>query len=259
MRADQGRYELGLNLAYLEDPSGQWGIEGVQGASVAAQFKASSSGRLNFGLSKSAYYWLGLELHNLDAPSREWLLETGYPMLDHVDTYYVFPDGRREVHRHGDLMPFSARELKHRNPVVRVPLAPQERIQVVVRVQSESSLQIPLYLWRPDSLAAANHDAQIALGIFYGILLGMFLYNLLISVSMRDVAYLYDVQYVFGWVLCQAALDGVAFEYLWPEWPWWGSRANIFFVFYAALYVAKRQGRNQVVADETRPKAVSGG
>lgn len=238
LRADQGRYELGLSLAYLEDPNGEWGIDDVLSAAVALQFKASSSGRLNFGFKNSAY-WLRFELHNLDAPSREWLLETGYPMLDHVDTHFVFPDGRRELHRNGDLVPFSARELKHRNPVVRVPLAPQERIQVFVRVQSESSLQIPLYLWRPDRLAAADHDAQIALGIYYGILLSMFLYNLLIYLSMRDVAYLYYVQYVFGWVLLQAALEGVAFEYLWPQWPWWGNRANIFFVFFTSIGISQ--------------------
>lgn len=238
LRADQGSYELGLHHEYLEDPSGQWGIDDVMGASVAVQFKPSEANRLKIGFSDSAY-WLRFELHNLDPSNTQWLLGTTYPQLDHVDTYLIFPDGRREVHRNGDLLPFSARAIKHRSPFVHVSLLPQERVQVFVRIQSESSLQMSTFVWRPDALAAQDHEDQIALGIYYGILLAMFFYNLLIYASIRDVTYLYYVQYVGGWMLFQAALNGLAFEYLWPDWPWWGNRANVFFACFAVIGIAQ--------------------
>ncbi|MGW8271292.1 MAG: 7TM-DISM domain-containing protein, partial [Burkholderiales bacterium] len=61
--------------------------------------------------------------------------------------------------------------------------------------------------------------------LFYGLVLALFLYNLLLFVSLRDRTTLWYVLYVGMFGLALFSLDGFAYEYLWPENVWWASRA----------------------------------
>lgn len=98
-------------------------------------------------------------------------------------------------------------------------------------------MNVPLTLWSPRAFLAKVHNEQIGFGLYYGILIALFCYNLLIFLSIRDVNYLYYLHYIGGWILFQMSLNGLAFEYLWPAYPWWGNLATPFFLFFVALGV----------------------
>jgi diguanylate cyclase (GGDEF)-like protein len=134
------------------------------------------------------------------------------------------------TYRGGDKLPFSKRVVKHRNVIFDVPLAIGESVRIYIRVRTEGSLQVPLFLRSPRAMLAKDHEEQFALGLFYGVMVAMLLYNLLIFLSIRDISYLYYVTYIFGWAMFQMSLNGLAFEYLWPESPKWGNMATPFFV-----------------------------
>jgi len=84
-------------------------------------------------------------------------------------------------------------------------------------------MAVPVYLWRPDQFAAHSRTSQVGFGLFYGLLLALILYNLMLLVSVRDRLYLYYALYgiMFGvWLL---AYDGFIFEYVGPEGGWWSN------------------------------------
>ena len=67
----------------------------------------------------------------------------------------------------------------------------------------------------------------------------MLLYNLFLLLSLKDRSYLYYILYIASFLLFQVSYTGFGFESLWPSWPWWNVRANIFFVFLSLFWALK--------------------
>ena len=57
--------------------------------------------------------------------------------------------------------------------------------------------------------------------LFYGIILIMLVYNLILFFFIRRIEYLYYTIFVFFLMLFMMGMDGIAFQYLWPDSPWW--------------------------------------
>ena len=224
-------YPLGRHLSYFEDKSGTLSFDDIRNGAGRFAFTPSRSGSLNFGFTRSVY-WLRADLQNMHSEVTGWFLECQYTVIDHIDLYVVNPDGTVTSYRGGDAVPFAERPVKHRNTIFRIPLVKGQSTRIFLRVQSESSMQIPLVLWSPNGLLENEHEAQYYAGIYYGIVLAMLLYNLLIWISIRDINYLYYANYICGWILFQLSIDGYAFELLWPDSPSWGNIATPFFIGY---------------------------
>ncbi|MFN6946339.1 MAG: 7TM diverse intracellular signaling domain-containing protein, partial [Cytophagaceae bacterium] len=84
------------------------------------------------------------------------------------------------------------------------------------------------------------------LGIFYGILLIMAIYNFFLYFSTREKVYLYYVAYVICYCFNAFKEDGTGFQFLWPSSPWFNPFLDSFssmflilsFVFYSKSFLA---------------------
>src|SRR3546814_9419090 len=86
-------------------------------------------------------------------------------------------------------------------------------------------MQVPLVIMTQTAFAELARDAQFAIGIYYGILLALFFYNLVLWLMLRDSSsfwYLFHLS-AFGMVLFP--LNGLGFEYLWPNSAWWADQS----------------------------------
>lgn len=214
--------KLGRSLEILEDKDGKLTLAEVSSANLASRFKPSSVDVPNFGFTSSVY-WVRFTLLSEAKTRRDWLLEVGYPLLDHIELYVEQKGGRFEKRVAGDRLPFHKREIKHRNFVFRIPLSPGQRRQIYLRVENRSSMQIPLTLWSQPAFLAKDHEEQAILFAFYGLMAVMAVYNLFIWFSVRGRSYIVYVTYIVLSALFQMSLNGLAFEYLWPNATWWAS------------------------------------
>ncbi|KAF6687814.1 response regulator [Pseudomonas sp. EKM23D] len=230
---------LGRALQVLEDPSAALTIADVSAPSALAQFKLHDKDTLNAGYSRSVF-WLKLNLHyvphNAEA-RRTWLLELAYPPLDHLDLYLPDSTGTyRLVRRTGDALPFASREIRQNNYLFKLDFTPGEDKTVYLRVQSEGSIQAPLTLWSSTAYLEQQPLRLYVLGLIYGVLLGMLVYNLFIYLSVRDTSYLYYIFYIASFGLYQLSVNGAAVEYFWPNNPWWANAATPFLIGASALF-----------------------
>ena len=188
---------LGRAMQVFEDASGQARIEDVSSPALADRFKPHDSATLNAGYSRSVF-WLKVNLHYLPhspEAQRTWLLELAYPPLDHLDLYLPDSTGNyRLAGRTGDALPFSAREIRQNNYLFKIDFTPGEAKTVYLRLQSEGSIQAPLTLWSSTAYLEQQPLRLYVLGLIYGVLLGMLVYNLFIYLSVRDTSYLYYVE-----------------------------------------------------------------
>lgn len=215
------RTELRGHLSLLRDPDGSLDAAAVRAR--AADFQPLQPGRgLNFGYS-SDVLWLRLELRSALAGPSEWRIELDYASLDHAELH----DGGRPVQRGGDRLRWSERSIAHRNPVFALQLAPGERRELLLRVRSEGSLTVNPVLWRAAAFQVHSQDGYAAHALYFGMLLALAGYNLLLFAVLRDRAYLYYVLFVLATGVGIASIYGLAAQYLWPDAVEWSNRALI--------------------------------
>ena len=230
---------LGTAMSVFEDVRGDASIEDITSPALQASFRQHDKGVLNAGYSRSVF-WLRLDLEyrpqqaNGDQP---WLLELAYPPLDHVQLYLPDAQGRYQLSQHtGDALPFSSREIKQHNYVFELQLPPAQRQSVYLRLESQGSIQAPLTLWAPNAYLEEQPARIYVLGIIYGVLLVMLIYNLFIFLSVRDTSYLYYILYIASFGFYQLSVNGAAIEYFWPNSPWWANAATPFLIGAAAMF-----------------------
>ncbi|MFQ5515583.1 MAG: 7TM-DISM domain-containing protein [Myxococcota bacterium] len=180
-----GRFPLGLHLEILEDPQGVWTIDDVDSPPLRERFVASDREIPNLGLTHSVY-WLRFHLSNATSVPRSWLLEIDWPLFDLIDFYYRQDSGEWAVRRAGERVPSSQWELPYRNPMFRVPLSRGESRTYYVRFEGEDTMLFPLTLWSAEAFERSRTRSSAWLSLYYGILIGLIAYHLLLFLLLRD-------------------------------------------------------------------------
>jgi signal transduction histidine kinase len=221
----------------LVDQDAKLGLEEVRGAA----FQQNSQDVPNLGFTSSAL-WLRFRLPLELSLDEELLVEIRHPPLDRIELYVPVAgeEARTRYERRvvGDRLPWDVREVKDRHYVFRLKRAPRDSDHIYLRVTTTGNLLVPAYLWHPDLFAAHSRASELGFGLFYGLLLALILYNLMLFISVRDRLYLYYVLYGVSFSLWLLVFDGFAFAYFGPEGDWWANNAFATFTSLAALFGA---------------------
>ncbi|MEO8670281.1 MAG: diguanylate cyclase [Tahibacter sp.] len=224
LRAEQTSVALASGTSYLVDRDASADAKTMFARGDAGDFLPLPGGSATFGFVDGAY-WFHISIDNLDHVQTRWLLVLEYALLDNVDVYLRYAAGPIEHRQSGDMRPFRDRAVSYRHPNFWVDLAKGQHVDVLVRTVSKSSMQVPLTLYTPTAFIERGRDAQLGMGIYYGILFGLFFYNFILFLSMRDRSHLFYSTHVAGFGLVLFCLNGLAFEYLWPDSPWLANAA----------------------------------
>ena len=235
---EQYSYSLARHLELLEDPSKALTISDIVSVQNKAQFISSTAETPSFGFTPSAV-WARFTIKNSLPHSVEYFLEVKYPLLDHLDLYTPNDTGTFTVLKAGDTLPFKQRIIQHRNNIFPVRLAPGEEKTLYLRCETTSSMNLPLTLHSPVCLAGEISLEQTLLGMYYGILLVMMLYNFFIFIGLKDITYLYYVLFVLTYMLFQLSINGMAFQYFWPNQIWWANNCTPLFIFLAYIFATQ--------------------
>jgi diguanylate cyclase (GGDEF)-like protein len=210
---------LSPHLSYRHDQESSDRPEDAWRRAADGAFEPLPGGKDTFGFQRGAF-WFHATIVNRDPSEPRWLLVQEYPLSDRLELYLRYPDGRVVEHVGGDHVPFSARSVRYRHPNFLVDLPVDVPVQLLLRVKSESSMQVPLQLYTQAAFTEVSRDAQLAIGLYYGILLALFFYNLVLWISLRDGSYFWYLCHITAFGLVLFTLNGLGFEYLWPRSPW---------------------------------------
>lgn len=225
-------------LYFVEDKSGQLTLEEVSDDSFQAwQPPSSGLNNLNFGYT-DASYWLRFSVRNVSDSNLVRFIEIAYPVLDYIDLY-LFRDGQLDQDwQLGDKYPFSQRPIKHHHFIVPFNVAGGQTVEFFLKVSTTSSMQIPIHLWDEARLLEDTSANVLSLGLYYGTMIVMVLYNLFVFLSVREVTYLYYVLFVANMALFLASINGISYQYLWPNELWWNDQAIIVCLTTAIIFGA---------------------
>ncbi len=214
-----GELALSPHVSYRHDTSGTETVDQAWALVGSDAFAPLPGGNPAFGFQDGAF-WVHARVLNRNAAEPRWLMVQTYPLSDRLDLYLRYPDGRIEHQAGGDTLPFDARAIRYRHPNFLLDLPPGQPVDILLRVQSQSSMQVPLILYTPAAFTELSRDAQFAIGLYYGILLALFFYNLVLWLVLRDASYFWYLFHISAFGLVLFCLNGLGFEYLWPDNTW---------------------------------------
>lgn len=228
--------DIGARMQYLVDESGTLSYADARAVPNWHPSKPNDTG-MSFGYTDAAY-WLTFSLENKERHTLRRFLEIGYPVLDYLNIY-VEREGKLVArYELGDKFPYSQRPVQHRNFVIPLDLSGKSVTTVTMRVQTSSSVQVPATLWEVHTLIGHMQTQAILHGIYYGAMVVLMLYNLFIFITVRERKYLFYVLYVGAVSLFLVCLNGIAFQYFWPDSTSWNDRSIMFGLSLVVVFAA---------------------
>jgi len=212
--------EPGKTQEVFEDPGKNLTIHDVR----LAKFQHVNSRFASAGISASAW-WIRFRFENR-SDMEDWLLQESFPLIEDLQVFVVSDDRVVNSWVTGIRFPYSQRFLDHRTFLFRTGFEKNKTYTIYARFVTQPSLNMPLILWRPEAFASFASKEDILMGIFFGILLVMSVYNLFLFFSVKDISYLYYTLYCISGGLFMASQLGYAYQYLWPDSTWLALRAN---------------------------------
>lgn len=205
----------GGSIGILEDKKNQYSAAELAGKpELFTVFKGKIP---NLRYSESAF-WLRVLIKN-GTDDQLLALELSNAQIDSVEAYFFYPN-RVVSLRMGDVYPFSNRLFNHQHFIFPFELKPNDSLVFLLRVKSMEQVSLPLLAAQRKEILTNNYLTDLIAGIYFGIMLVMFFYNLFLFVSIRDKSYFYYVIYIAGIGLAQAALQGYLFKYVFFNHPY---------------------------------------
>lgn len=216
--ADSGR-SLNADVDLLADPGASLEIGDLQRPEVQARFEPAQ-GKASVGQSPHPW-WIRVSLQRTSDAPVQWWLEIGSVTLKDLRIYLPDGAGGWQARQSGELVGFAeGRDYPYRRMLLRLPqLADNAPLTFYLRTHDPAGNSFPLRVWQLDALQAQAAGENLFLGLVYGVILAMLLYNLFIFFSLRDKAYFWYVMTTSGALLMIVAMTGHGFQYLWPNGP----------------------------------------
>jgi two-component system, sensor histidine kinase LadS len=152
------------------------------------------------------------------ADGEHLLLEIDYPLLDHIDLWFVSEQDVISHSRSGDKLAFRQRPIVNENFLFPVPSSASS-LNVYVRVQTEGLLRFSVNVWLPAQYIDFSAQHSLIMGIFFGFLLAMAASNFFFFITTKASSFAIYCSYVVFLGLSLATIHGYAFRYLWPDFP----------------------------------------
>ena len=206
----------------LEDPTSQLTIAEVQSPAWNRRFlMMRGSGHPPNIQHPQSTYWLRITVRHAPSETAAWYLELYDSHIGRAVFFRPLP-GTATAYDSvatGASLPFATRPHPYKNFLFDLPPRPGQTATYYLRLRSDTRTSFRAMLHSGPGLIPELSLQYWLLGIFYGILLIMVLYNLILFFFLKERTYLYYVLYVLSGTLLFLSEDGLGFQYLWPGGP----------------------------------------
>lgn len=210
-------YRLDAAVDVFIDPGNSVSIDQITTPEFLKRFEPHS-GNLTFGYLKSAI-WIKAKTRTA-SPGTEWFMEVPAPFLEYVDFYqWNEARGKWDHSISGYYRSHAARRVSHTGHVVPLHFNRDSISTVFIRISGQSPKTFPLHVLEKEKFYAGVRYQDIGYGLFFGILVVMFFYNLLLFLTLRQINYLLYICTIVCTFFIFASASGYAGKFLWPDNP----------------------------------------
>lgn len=184
----QNSYSLTQYLSILEDPSNKLSISDVKQPKYAKHFKDNKNANQRIGFSSNTF-WLRFNVKNDSIKGEKWVIHHNFSNTQLMDVYIPANNFKRQ--RSGSVVPVNLREFPQREIVFSTKLPQNTEQTIYIRLQSQGTLNLDINLLKQQTFHKNSSTHSLILGVFYGIISFVAIYNLIFFIALRETCYLY--------------------------------------------------------------------
>ena len=212
IKADSSGAYVNPQVSYFVDDSDKLSAAQV----VKSAVFTPTEGRTGLGLLRHAT-WLRLDVRRqADTPSEWWFEYLPYSVHE-VQMFEVHGDQIVAHPATGEGHPHSTRPFSYRQYLWPVDLPAGETVTLLWRIESFNTHGIPMRVWQFQHWSEQTIKETLGVGLCFGIMAGLALYNILLWARLRDRLYvLYSCQ-IISYLIFAFDLHGYLSQFLLPE------------------------------------------
>lgn len=207
-------FSIGASTSILIDSSDRYTAQTV---ADAPGFVQSSNSIPIFPVVKGTI-WVKFSLLNRSADSILFV-DLQYSNISYIAFYKQEGAVLGLVQEGGNATPFDRKKQVSPNYIYRIPLAMGDSATYYLQIRSKHQVLLPLFVENRNAIDASMSLQELVIGLYMGIMLAIFLYNLFLYFSTRDTSYFVYVLYLLFLAMAQVTLSGYGFKYFWPSYP----------------------------------------
>ncbi|MGS0682751.1 sensor domain-containing diguanylate cyclase [Shewanella sp. 125m-7] len=164
-------------------------------------------------------HWVKFTLKHQSHDPRQQILSLANPHLDYIELYHFNGATLVEQLIVGDSLPFSQRPILNTHFLYAFNSQQYENHSFYLRINTSGSVNLPLTLWSSDTYYQDAEQRSVFYGFQIGVLMAIGIFSLLIAITSNSFSYTYYAGYVLSITLFIATLHGLAFRFIWPNFP----------------------------------------
>ncbi len=220
------------NTFYLyEDSTKQLTGETALQLFKQGKFTKTETTALNKGFTRSVF-WLAYKNENF-RHADSLLLFIGHHHINIINFFFASDSTIKQQWLTGDYFPFRQRPVNATG--FYFPIT-EKGIYLARIDKSNESLQLSFGLVSRVDALTAEAKTKIIIALFTGMILLLVIFGIYLFLISRDKLYIWYILYISAgwlWVLANA---GYGFEYLWPNQPWFASKARPVFAIAPLIF-----------------------
>ncbi|GCC50027.1 hypothetical protein SanaruYs_02420 [Chryseotalea sanaruensis] len=230
------------DLEYYIDSTNTLTLEDVSKTAFQSRFKRHSDYQ-NTDFNINTAYWVKFPIKLNAESKKKWLIEFYDQSIDYLEIHVPSKNGEYSSVYTGDKHPFAERVLLHKNFEATVDMFSNETVVCYFKVTSHEFADIRIVFRSVNRFVYYALNEYLLYGMFYGMIIIISLYNFLVYLAIREIKNIYYIFYILSVALYAASLDGIGFQFLWPELPALNSYATGFalysLIIWALLFTRK--------------------
>ena len=202
------------SLTYYKDPTASLSLK-----DIAKKRFSSIDGYYSDRFDKKTTYWFKIIIRNNYKNQLLWYLEAMDPHIEYIKVYEIAKGDTLAFEPTGFKTQYNTRPSGHKNFVFPIKFYDSDSYTIYFSFKNNYAPSLSVSLRPVKQFMDYALSEYYLLGIFYGILLIMAVYNIFIFFSTREKVYLFYVCYVVCYCLNSLTEDGLGFQFLWPNSP----------------------------------------
>jgi hypothetical protein len=240
-------------LTYFIDPADTLSIKTASSLSFADKFLRHDSYQ-NTDFQTGAAYWIRMPVQYHVQSKKVWIFEFYDQTIDHLEAFVPQTNGDYQQSVTGDQYGFEKRTFLHKNFEIQLPNHGDTTVYYYFKVRSNDFADIRIAFRSIDRFIYYALNEYFLYGTFYGMILIISLYNFLVYLAIREIKNIIYIFYILSVALYAMSLDGIGFQYIWPNHPEWNDMAVgvslysliIFALIFTRLFLSTRANTSKL-------------
>lgn len=208
----------------------------IEGQDWRSLRKEILSGGVNLGF-KNEEFLVGVDLKGYAGAEDLIYLEFNQPSIRLVEMFIVGGDGILEFYGQSGTGAEEKSFLGNPNPAFRLLISEVGKAsEIVFNIRSHTPVDFSITIYPEKEFLNNYSRTLLSVSIYIGIMLALFLYNVILYFSVKDKLYLYYCFYIFFICLAQLSLSGHSYYFILQENAYLYELSIIAFTAFASMF-----------------------